>query len=283
MTRLAYVNGYYQPYDQATVPMNDRAYHFADSAYEVIYFNEKGCFVDFVAHIDRLHDSLRALSISLPTTETALLIQMTELMRRNRIKEGFLYIQVSRGIAPRDHTVKGPLTPSMTMFCKAHRLKDMPPLYKVFTSPDIRWQENHIKSTSLLPNILAKYNSVEQGGDAAWLVNHKGHVTEGASTNAWIVDQEGILRTHPANGHILNGIVRQRLLDISKDLSLPFEERAFSLEEAYNAQEAFLTSTTKGVFPIVSIDGKTIANGSMGPITERLHQAYLSFLRHQWG
>ena len=277
MSRIAYVNGAYVPHDHALVPMEDRGYHFADGAYEVAAYNVNGVFVDAHPHLDRLHASLAALNIPFDLSNQSLLIIMHELMRRNGGGEGFLYIQVTRGVADRDHTLDYDPEPFLTMFVRRHKFKKTPPLFKVFTEPDIRWKRNDIKSIALLGNIMSKYNAARQGGQEAWLVNDKGFVTEGSSTNAWIVDAEGVLRTHPVEPGILNGIVRQRLLQIASDLEIPLKEEPFTVEEALKAQEAFLTSSTKGVYPIVAIDDKSIGAGEMGPVTEKLQKAYWDF------
>ncbi len=277
MSRVAYVNGAYVPHDQAVVPMEDRGYHFADGAYEVFSYNVNGVFVDAGPHFDRLRASLASLRIPFSLSNQSLLIIMHELMRRNHCHEGFLYLQITRGVAPRDHTVCHKLDPFMTLFVRPLRFKKIPPLLTVFTEPDIRWKRNDIKSVALLGNIMAKYGAYERGGDEAWLVNATGFITEGSSTNAWIVDQNGVIRTHPATNDILNGIVRQRLLKLAATLSLSVEERAFTLEEALNAKEAFLTSSTKGVHPIVRINDQPVGEGGMGPITQRLSHAYWIF------
>jgi D-alanine transaminase len=277
MSRIAYVNGSFVPYNEAYVSMNDRGYHFADGVYEVFSYNCKGVFVDAIPHFDRLRHSLEALDIAFPLSNKSLLIVMHELMRRNRCREGYLYLQITRGVAPRDHVVLDPLHPVLTLFVRPHVFKETPPLLKVFTTPDIRWKRNDIKSISLLGAIMGKYQSARQGGDEAWLYNDQGFITEGSATNAWIVNNQGIIQTHPVTPAILNGIVRQRLLKIAETLSLPVEEKAFTIEEALKAQEAFLTSSTKGVHPIISIDDHPIGKGMMGPITDKLQRAYWHF------
>jgi D-alanine transaminase len=277
LSRVAYVNGIYVPHDQAVVPMDDRGYHFADGVYEVFSYNVNHVFVDAGPHFERLRASLAALNIPFSLSNHSLLIIMHELMRRNRCQEGFLYLQITRGIAAREHTVVQALEPFMTLFIRPHVFKKDPPLLSVFTQPDIRWKRNDIKSIALLGNIMAKYGSFEQGGDEAWLINKDGFITEGSSTNAWIVDQHGVIRTHPGTRDILNGIVRQRLLKMVASLGFALEERAFTLDDALKAQEAFLTSSTKGVYPIVSINDHPVGKGGMGPITQSLQQAYWFF------
>jgi len=277
LSRVAYVNGAYVPHDQAAVPMEDRGYHFADGAYEVFSYNIHGVFVDAGPHFERLRASLASLRIPFAFSNQSLLIVMHELMRHNRCREGFLYLQITRGVAARDHTVSHGIDPFLTLFVRPLTFKKHPPLLAVFTEPDLRWKRNDIKSIALLGNIMAKYGAFERGGDEAWLVNADGFITEGSSTNAWIVTQEGVIRTHPATNAILNGIVRQRLLKIAASLGLPVEERAFTLEEALGAREAFLTSSTKGVHPIIRINDQSIGGGVMGSIAQQLQQAYWLF------
>jgi len=277
LSRIAYVSGTYVPHDYAQIPMDDRGYHFADGVYEVFSYNVHGVFVDAGPHFDRLRESLASLKISFSLSNQSLLIIMHELMRRNHCREGFLYLQITRGVAPREHTASGMMNPSLSLFVRPMTFKKHPPLLTVFTEPDIRWKRNDIKSIALLGNIMAKYGAYERGGDEAWLLNAEGFVTEGSSTSAWIVDQAGVIRTHPVTNAILNGIVRQRLLKIASSLGLTVEERAFTLEEALGSREAFLTSSTKGVHPIIRIDGKTVGAGTMGPVTQQLSQAYWNF------
>lgn len=277
MSRIAYVDGRYVPHGKALIPMDDRGYHFADGVYEVIAYNRHGAFVDAKAHLQRLRASLKYVGISYALSDQSLLIVMHELMRKNRCQEGFLYLQITRGVAPRDHVTARSMRPMVTLFVRPMTFKEVPVPSNVFIEPDERWKRNEIKSISLLGNILAKYQAHQKGGDEAWLVNENGLITEGSSTNAWIVTQEGIIRTHPVAPYILNGIVRQRLLGIAQSLSLPLEEKAFSLEEIQHASEAFLTSSTKGVLPVISINGIKIGTGSMGPITAMLRKAYWNF------
>lgn len=277
MSRLAYVNGAFVLREHAMVPMEDRGYHFADGAYEVFSYNTNQVFVDAYPHLERLRRSLRELHIPCPWTDKTLLMLMHELMRRNGCLEGFLYMQVTRGVAPRDHTLSWDPEPFLTMFVRDHVFKHTPPLFKVFIEPDIRWQRNDIKSIALLGNVMSKYNAERRGGHEAWLLNEEGVITEGSSTNAWIITKEGVIRTHPATSDILNGVVRQRILRIIKELDLPVEEKAFTRTESLEAAEAFLTSSTKGVYPIVSIDDNPVGKGAMGPLTEKIHKAYWIF------
>jgi D-alanine transaminase len=280
MTRIAYTNGMFVPHDYATVSMDDRGYHFADSVYEVIAYNQRGFFVDGKRHLDRLRSSLKALNIPFRMSDQALFLVMHELVRKNRHSEGYVYLQITRGIAPRDHLVRDFLEPTLAMFAEHCTFQETPPHLKVFTVPDIRWKRNDIKSTSLLGVVVGKYQAANKGGDEAWLVNDEGFVTEGGATNAWIVTHKGVVQTHPATNAILNGITRQRLIEIAKDVSIVVEEKPFTVEDAKSAREAFLTSSTKGVHPIIEIDDQKIGNGLMGDITQKLQKAYWHFYQH---
>lgn len=279
MSRIAYVNGVFTLQGTACVPMEDRGYHFADGAYEVIAHNAQGYFVDAAPHLNRLSDSLKALDIPFKRSRESMLITMHELMRRNGGGEGFLYLQVTRGVAARNHSLSYAPEPFLTMFVRHHRFKTPPPLFQVITTPDIRWKRNDIKATALLGNVLSRYKASAQGAQEAWLVGEDGFVREGSSTNAWIVDQTATLRTHPVDSIILNGIVRQRVLMLAHELNIPYKEKPFTVREAYSAKEAFLTSTTKGVYPVVGMDGSVIGDGKMGPLTNQLHTAYFEFQR----
>ncbi len=277
MTRIAYVNGSYVPHDQAAVHIEDRGYQFADGVYEVTAVRN-GKLVDNDWHMDRLERSLTELSIRMPMSRRAIDMVMRETARRNRVHNGIVYLQITRGVARRDHPFPGDdVTPALVMTAKS----TPPPKkeiteegVKVVSVPDIRWSRRDIKSVSLLPNCLAKQAAKEQGAYEAWQVEADGHVTEGSSTNAWIVDQDGTLITHPVEHSILNGITRRRLIELAKSEGVKVEERYFSLDEAKQAREAFLTSTTSFVTPIVEIDETVIGNGKPGTISLKLRELY---------
>lgn len=282
--RIAYVNGRYVPHLEARVHIEDRGYQFSDGVYEVIaFFN--GRMLDREGHIERLKHSLEALHIDLPMAWGAFNHVMWETIRRNGLKEGIIYMQVTRGVARRDHpfpkekvkpalvmTVGRPRWPSAEMVEKG---------IKVITVPDRRWQRRDIKSISLLPNILAKQEAMEAGAKEAWQVLENDVVTEGASTNAYIVTGEGKLVTHPADETILGGITRDTLLRLAKKAGIAVEERPFTKAEACQAAEAFLTSTTMKVMPIVQIDETVIGNGKPGPIALKLLSLYDDYIREQ--
>jgi D-alanine transaminase len=280
MFRIAYVNGRYVPHDLAVVHVEDRGYQFADAIYEVceIY---GGAPLDEVRHMQRLERSLRELSIPLPLGLPALGVILREVVRRNRVAEGYVYIQVSRGVAPRDHPFPTtPVRPSLVVTAKSIGFDGRDARARkgvaVITAPDIRWGRVDIKTVGLLPNVLAKQGAREQGAYEAWLVDRDGNVTEGASTNAWIVNAKGTLVTRHADAAILRGVTRMVLLDVAAKRNVAFEERSFSVKEALAAREAFLTSATNGVMPIVQIDGKKIGSGKPGPVATALRAGLIS-------
>lgn len=278
MSRVAYVNGQYVPHAKAGVHIDDRGYQFADGVYEVIALI-KGQFLDEEGHLDRLERSLRELRIEAPMGRRALSHVMRETVRRNNITSGIVYVQITRGVARRDHPFPADTAPAVVM--TARRIKGPSPQavedgIGVITTKDIRWERRDIKSISLLPNILAKQQARESKAYEAWLVGDGNVVNEGSSTNAWIVTKEGVLVTHPADHAVLNGITRLGVLAAAKKLGVKIEERTFTVEEARSAKEAFLTSTTSHLLSVVSIDGKPVGNGHPGEVTIKLRQAYFA-------
>ncbi len=278
MGRIAYVNGRYVPHAQASVHIEDRGYQFADGVYEVVPI-AAGCLVDEELHLDRLEYSLGELRIPMPMRRDALRIVSHEVIRRNRLTNGILYMQVTRGVAPRDHKFPDRVTPALVMTAKQTKPASAAQLEKgisVITCPDIRWKRPDIKSISLLPNCLAKQKAVESDAAEAWLIDESGHVTEGSATNAWIVTKDKRVLTRTANHDILNGITRRVLLQVIRKEGFEVEERAFSLSEAEEASEAFLTSSSNFVMPITRIDGQSVGNGHPGPVTQALRKAYIA-------
>jgi len=278
MPRLAYVNGRYVPHRGAQVHIEDRGYQFADGVYEVVPVAH-GALVDEELHLDRLERSLRELRIPMPMKRPALRLVSHELARRNGLTYGFVYMQVTRGVAPRDHKFPKSAKPALVMTTRQMKPASQKALTEgigVITVPDIRWKRRDIKSTSLLPNCLAKQAAAEAGAAEAWMVDEDGTVTEGSSTNAWIVTAGGKVVTRKATHEILNGITRQVLLKVIADEGLTLEERPFTVEEAYRAKEAFLTSSTNFVMPVTRIDDRSVGNGHPGEITGRLRRAYIA-------
>jgi D-alanine transaminase len=278
MSRIAYVNGRYVPRADAKVSIEDRGYQFADGVYEVCEVRA-GRLVDERRHMARLDRSLKELRIARPMSQASLAVVLRETIRRNRVRDGIVYLQITRGVARRDFPFPSADTkPSVVVTARSNDLARLEQMaaegIAVVTVPDIRWQRVDIKSVALLPNVLAKQTAREQGGREAWLVDAQGRVTEGASSNAWIVSRDGKLITHPLGRDILPGITRSVVVDVLKAQGLAFEERAFSVEEAYAAREAFVTSASQIVLPVVSIDGKPVGNGAPGLIATALRRDY---------
>ena len=278
MSRIAYVNGRYLAHRTATIHVEDRGYQFSDGVYEVCEVRG-GCIIDQRRHLARLKRSLDELGIAMPMTETALALVMRECMRRNRVRDGIIYLQVTRGVARRDHGFPSPGThPSIVVTARnidfAGNERIAAEGMAVITVPDNRWERVDIKSISLLPNVLAKQAAREQGAKEAWFVDRNGHVTEGSSSNAWIVTKGGKVVTRPADNGILRGITRTVLLDVIKAQGLELEERPFTVEEAYGAREAFLTSASQVVMPVVRIDDRPVGNGAPGSIATALRAEF---------
>ncbi len=280
MSRIAYVNGQYVPHADAAVHVEDRGYQFADGVYEVVpVFG--GILVDEGAHLDRLERSLGELKIAMPMDRRALMLVARELIRRNDLTNGFLYMQITRGVAPRDHKFPARAVPALVMTTrqmKPHSKQVLSEGLKVVTVPDIRWARCDIKSTSLLPNVLAKQAAVEADAYEAWQVDSSGYVTEGSSTNAWIVTKDGKVVTRDAGHAILSGITRLSLIELIRQDGLELEVRAFTVDEAKAAKEAFLTSSTSFVLPVTRIDDTTVGNGHPGLLFGKLRERYLAYM-----
>ena len=281
MSRVAYVNGRYVPHREAAVHVEDRGYQFADGVYEVVCL-QHGEVIDEDPHLDRLERSLNELRIAMPMSRRAYKHITRELARRNGVKDGIVYTQITRGVARRDHVFPAAGTPpSIVMTSRRIKPQD-PKLFdtgvSVMSTPDIRWTRCDIKSVSLLPNILAKQAARESGAYEAWFVDKDGNVTEGGSTNAWIVTKDGELVTRQLSNSILGGITRRSLVKLAADAQIKVVERPFSLEEARGAREAFLTSTTSFVTPITKIDGKPVGTGKPGAVAARLRELYYGYM-----
>jgi len=283
MSRITYVNGRYLPHRRALVHVEDRGYQFADAVYGVIE-GGRGKLVDEAPHLARLGRSMRELEMAPPMGEAALKAVLREVVRRNGVEHGLLYLQVSRGTAPRDFPFPKKARPSLVVSARRPRALD-PRLIEegvgVITIPDIRWARPDIKTVGLLPNALGKQQARETGAYEAWQVDRDGNVTEGTSTNAWIVTAAGELVTRQADHSILNGVTRMGVLQLLKAEGVPLVERPFSVAEAKAAREAFLTSTTNFILPVVAIDGAPVANGHPGTLTRRLRALYDAFVAAQ--
>lgn len=283
MSRIAYVNGVYSPHGEAVVHIEDRGFQFADGVYEVWSVFD-GRLADFDGHMTRLQRSLSELRIRMPMSPQALTIVLRETIRRNRVDNGIVYLQITRGTARRDHPFP-PADTAPSVIVTSRRVDQAKAEAQakkgvaVVTQPDMRWGRCDIKTVGLLPNVLAKQAAREVGAYESWLVDELGLVTEGTSTNAWIIDANGVLRTRDTQANILRGCTRSTLMKIIKAEGIPFEERAFTVEEAKAAQEAFFTAAGAFVLPAISIDGVKIGTGKPGPTTRRLREAYLEAAR----
>jgi D-alanine transaminase len=278
MSRYAYVNGRYLPFRDAKVHVEDRGYQFGDGVYEVCEVRG-GKLIDQRRHLARLVRSLNELRIRVPMPLAALNIVMREVVARNRIGYGLVYVQVTRGVARRDHAFPAPeIPPSLVVTARSLNQSRNEALaakgIAVISVPENRWGRVDIKTIGLLPNVLARQAAIEQGARDAWFVDKAGNVTEGASTNAWIVTADGRLVTRPADQAILRGITRTVLLEAIKAQGLAIEERPFTLNEAYSAREAFVTSATQIVLPVIRIDGRMIGDGKPGAIAMALRRAF---------
>jgi D-alanine transaminase len=279
VSRVAYVNGRYVAHGQAAVHIEDRGFQFADGVYEV-WAAFDGRLADAEGHFERLARSLSELRIDPPMTRAALERVLRETLRRNRVRDGSVYLQVTRGAARRDHAFPEPGTPT-TVVATARSIDIAAAEAKaakgvaVVTHPDQRWGRCDIKTIGLLPNALAKQAARENGAYEAWLIDADGLVTEGASTNAWIVDASGSLRTRDTGANILRGVTRKTLLQIAGELQMSVEERPFTIAEAKGAREAFITAASAFVTPVVKIDGAQVADGQVGPVAKRLRALYL--------
>ncbi|RZJ19275.1 MAG: D-amino-acid transaminase [Brevundimonas sp.] len=283
MSRVAYVNGVYRPHADAVIHVEDRGFQFADGVYEVWSVFD-GKLADYDGHMTRLVRSLTELRIPVPMTKQALTRVLKETLRRNRVRNGIVYLQVTRGTARRDHPFPAEGTPpSVVVTAKsldpakgeANAKKGV----AVVTQPDIRWGRCDIKTVGLLPNVLAKQAARERGAYECWMVDDMGLITEGSSTNAWIIDENGKLRTRDTQANILRGCTRTTLMDLIQEQGIELDERPFSVDEAKRAREAFFTAAGAFVTPAVSIDGAKIGDGKPGSITTRLRTLYLERAR----
>lgn len=280
MPRFAYVNGRYVRHADAAVHIEDRGFVFADAVYEVCQVRER-CIVDLSRHLDRLDRSLGEIRIRPPMPRAALVGIMREVLRRNRVADGMVYLQVTRGVARRDHVFPSPeVRASLVVTAKSLDPAVSAAKYaagiKAVTVPDNRWGRVDIKTVGLLPNVLARQQAKEAGAQEAIFVDAEGNVTEGGATNLWIVDRAGTLVTRPADHAILRGITRTTLMDVAAKLGILVEERCFSTAEMLEAREVFVTGATTICLPVVSIDGKTIANGHPGMTAQKIRDAFFA-------
>ncbi len=287
MSRIAYVNGRYVPQPHAVVHIEDRGYQLADGVYEV-WAVFGGRLADSEGHFARLGRSLSELRITPPMTRQALEVVIHQVLRRNRVRDGLVYLQVTRGTAPRDHAFPDPaVPPSLVVSAKstdraAAEVKAAKGI-RVITTPENRWGRCDIKTVGLLPNVLARQAAKEAGAYEAWFVDAGGLVTEGAASNAWIVDAQGTLRTRDLTANILRGVTRSTLMDVIKTSNLKVEERAFTPDEVRTAREAFITGAGALVMPVTHIDGVAIGGGKPGSVTLGLRSDYIARAKARYG
>lgn len=281
MSRISYVNGRYVAHAQAAVHIEDRGFQFADAVYEVLAVaNARLCHL--AQHLDRLERSLGALAIASPVKRAVLPVILGEVVRRNRVAEGIVYLQISRGVARRNHLFPLDAIPTLVVSAWSHRgvpAKIVESGAAVVTQPEQRWKRPDIKTVGLLPNLLAKQSAMENGAYEAWFVDERGFVTEGSATNAYIVAADGALITHPADRHILGGVTRCNVLTLARGMGIEVGERPFTPAEALAAREAFISGTTSMVVPVTSIDAKKVGDGRPGPVTLALRAAYQELRR----
>ena len=285
MSRFAYVNGRFVRHGEAVVHIEDRGYQLADGVYEVWAVFD-GKLADAEGHFTRLWRSLDELRIAHPMSEASLTLVLREAVRRNKVREGLCYLQVTRGVAKRDHAFPNPaVLPSIVITAKSvdRAAADAKAAQgaSVVSVPENRWGRCDIKSIGLLPNALAKQAARERGAIEAWFVDDMGLVTEGASSNAWIIDAEGALRTRDTNANILRGVTRSTLLEVIRESGLPFSEKPFTIAEAQGAREAFITGAGSLLTPIVQVDGVTLGDGKPGEVATRLRRLYIERARQK--
>ncbi|MDB5396851.1 MAG: D-amino-acid transaminase [Rhodospirillales bacterium] len=279
MARLAYVNGRFVRHADAAIHIEDRGYQFADGVYEVVTVLGGG-FVDEAGHLARLKHSLGELRISMPFSDAVLKLVMHELARRNGVRDGYLYLQITRGVAPRDFKFPKACKSAIVMTTRRQRFSPVVEEgagIRVVTVLDIRWARRDIKSIGLLAQVLAKQAAADAGAFEAWMVDPDGFVTEGASSNAWIVTRDGVLVTRQADHSVLHGITGNSIERIAGELGIKVERRPFSVAEAHEAREAFVTSATTFCLPVTEIDGRAVANGYPGELSRTLRQHYFAY------
>lgn len=280
MPRFAYVNGRYIRHDYATVGVEDRGLQFADSIYEVVALID-GHLADEQGHLDRLERSLSELQIAMPMTRASLQVAMRQLIRLNRTKNGGLYIQITRGRAKRDFAFPDVARPTVIMTLRNATFDiDQRKLAvkEIITVPDIRWSRRDIKTTGLLAQVLAKESALEAGADDAWMVDVDGYVTEASASNAWIINKKGELITRPTkNNGILKGVTRTAIQHLCKKEGIKLVERAFTVKEAREAREAFMSSAVMLIVPVSQIDGRKIGTGKIGSLTSKIFDIYMSY------
>jgi len=278
VTRYVYVNGDYVEADKASISIFDRGFLFADGVYEVTAVLN-GRMIDFAPHVQRLRSSMAKLDMTLDLDDAAIEDIHHGLMEYNRLENGVVYIQVTRGVAERDFAYPGEAQPTVIAFTQPRDYfgdRNAQKGVSIVTTPDLRWLRRDIKSIALLPQAMGKQEANKRGAFEAWMVED-GLITEGTSSSAFIVTEQGVIVTRALSREILPGLTRSRLLSLIEAERLPVDQRPFSVEEALEAREAFLTSASSFVLPVVSIDEHPVGTGKPGPIAQRLRARYLDF------
>ena len=278
MKNITFINNKFVNHSKAKISVDDRGFLFADSIYELIsVFNKR--IIDIEQHLNRLALSLKKVKIKYKVNKQKLRIIINKLIKLNKIYNGYIYIQITRGVAERKHEFPKKYNPTIIIFTK--HLDIDKKIYKkgvkIITIPDLRWLRRDIKTTSLLPNVLSKQIAIEKNAFESWLIDNK-KITEGSASNAWIINNSKTIITHPANNKILKGVTRDTLIKILKKNGLNVKEKAFNLIEAKNAKEAFLTSSTLSILPVIKIDNYNIANGKPGDITKKIMNLYNNYI-----
>lgn len=277
MANIAYVNGEFIPTDYASISINDRGLQFGDAVYEV-WAVINGKLVDEEGHFIRLNRSLNELDIKNIFNKNSLKIIFRELLARNRVKNGIIYLQISRGTAPRDHAYSKNLVPNIIITARPKNFALLEAKaqkgFLIKIAKDNRWGRVDIKTTNLLPNVLAKQNALDNNFDDVWFVDENNFITEGSAQNAWIIKDRTII-TRPLSNEILAGITRQSVLNLIRKLNFKFVERAFNVQELLEAEEAFVTSATSFVTPIIKVDSKNVGDGKIGEVVKLLREEYL--------
>ena len=279
MSRKVFLNDNYVEEDKAKISIFDRGVLFSDSVYEVTAFKDNKL-LDFIAHLERLRRSLKEINIHYNIIDNEFIAIHKQLIKINKLekKEGLVYLQISRGNAERDFLIsKAKMKPNIFAFTQEKIISNDPKLEKglsIISVKDLRWKRRDIKSTQLLYPSLVKTEAIKNGADDAWMIDEQGNVTEGTSNNAYIILNNTIITRNLSND-ILHGTTRRAVLNVASNLKLKVEERPFSIEEAKNSQEAFITSASTLIAPVIKIDNVTISNGSIGPITKILRETYI--------
>ena len=279
---ICYVNGSYEEKTSAVISIQDRGFNFSDGVYEVMSFSGNNV-INFDKHVKRLSKSLDSLRIKKPLVNyKSLELILKKLIKVNKLDEGFLYLQITRGSSSRNHLFPKLSKPNLVIFTFTTKLDKKLILsgVKVRLTEDLRWKRCDIKSISLLPNVLEKQNAFEEGMYESWQKRNN-LITEGSTSNAFIVNRNGFIQTHPANNFILGGVTRDTLIEIAKINKIKVIEKAFSLSDLFSSKEAFLTSTTAKILPVVKINEKTIGNGKPGQMTQVLIKKYDELVKCQ--